>query len=346
MNRLPLVSIIIPVYNLENYIAICLESVIRQTYSNIEIILVDDGSTDNSIVICNKYGNIDSRIKIIHQHNQGQSAARNAGLEVMRGEYVTFIDGDDYVHIEYINLLYQMCSCNNCQISQCSYETVYNGTFFDNKRLKEDTIVYGTKDAFLSRRMRASVWARLYESKLFRDERFAYGKIYEDEDMTYKLVYKAQNVALTENKLYYYYQRSGSTMKNKNLFLSTDFIPIFEKRIRFFKDRDNDLYKIAKEVYGLSLIRFYVKCCSDSNNMNDKDNLIYRFNVLFEETAYEAEISTRTKFIFRTFKLSPRYFAKICCKYMGFIESLHRFKMRLKCKRCTSGKNENSDYIR
>ena len=129
MNKQPLISVIIPVYNLENYIEKCLDSVLSQTYKNLEILVVDDGSTDSSPSICDKYSQSDSRIQVFHIDNGGAAHARNTALEKMTGEFVTFVDGDDYIDSTYIEKLYNNITDKNADISICKWIDVYEDSF-------------------------------------------------------------------------------------------------------------------------------------------------------------------------------------------------------------------------
>ena len=128
-----LISIVIPIYNVEKYIEKCLDSVIKQTYKNIEIILVDDGSPDNCGKICDSYANNDKRIQVIHKENGGLSDARNVGIERANGKYITFVDSDDYIELDYIEYLYTLIKKYNTKISFCKVNVVFNENNTDNK---------------------------------------------------------------------------------------------------------------------------------------------------------------------------------------------------------------------
>ena len=120
-----LISIVVPVYNVSQYLERCIQSVIYQTYENLDIILIDDGSTDNSGLICDKYAKIDKRIRVLHQQNSGLSAARNAGIEIAKGKYITFIDSDDYVDSDYVSFLYDLIKRTGCSLEICSHTVFY-----------------------------------------------------------------------------------------------------------------------------------------------------------------------------------------------------------------------------
>lgn len=217
-----LVTVIVPVFKVEPYIRKCIESITAQTYTNLEIILVDDGSPDSCGSICDAYAETDSRITVIHKRNGGLSDARNAGLECMHGAYVAFVDSDDYVAPEYIERLYAALKENRADVSVCAEAFVGerpDGSTFPMKRLLRDFIgtINMTNEEALSCMLRqdffdASAWAKLYRSDFFNDVRFPVGYAYEDIGTTHRLLLKSQNVTYIGDHLYFYLQRNGSIL--------------------------------------------------------------------------------------------------------------------------------------
>lgn len=217
-----LVTVIVPVFKVEPYIRRCIESITAQTYTNLEIILVDDGSPDSCGSICDAHAETDSRITVIHKRNGGLSDARNAGLECMHGAYVTFVDSDDYVSPEYIERLYAALKENGADVSVCGEAFVGenpDGSTFPMKRPLRDLIgsINMTKEEALSCMLRqdffdASAWAKLYRSDFFSDVRFPVGYAYEDIGTTHRLLLKSQNVTYIGDHLYFYLQRNGSIL--------------------------------------------------------------------------------------------------------------------------------------
>ena len=214
------ISIIVPVYNVEKYLKECIESILSQTYKNIEIILIDDGSTDNSGKICDEYLKKDSRVKVIHKENGGLSDARNTGIEIASGKYIGFVDSDDYIAKDMYDFLYQNIKRENAEISGCNRFLVY-----ENK-----IEIYGKKECYeVMDSQRAiemlctigyigvSAYTKLYEAKLFKDIRYPKGKINEDMYTTYKLFDKANRIVYDATPKYYYRQRSGSITNSKNI---------------------------------------------------------------------------------------------------------------------------------
>lgn len=210
-----LVSVIIPAYNVEQYIKDCIESVINQSYSNLEIILVDDGSTDKTSIICDDAANADPRVKVIHKRNGGLSDARNAAIGIAAGDYLTFIDGDDYIKVDTIEYLVRNLEHFDADISTCSYENVYK----DIASAKADypggkEYCFSTHDALehllYQKRCTNSAWGKLYKRNLFKDIRYPKGFLCEDLATTYLLFAKAKRVVIGTAKKYLYVQRHDS----------------------------------------------------------------------------------------------------------------------------------------
>ena len=188
MKLLELVSIIVPVYNVEQYLKRCIQSILRQTYVHIEIILVDDGSTDHSGKICDAYSKRDHRIRVFHKHNGGQASARNLGIRNSKGDYLAFVDSDDFVHPEYIQYMYNNLKKYKADLSYCGIRKVISQKI--SKERKEEIIVFdnlnGLKDLFYQRHLTNGPGDKLYKRKLFDDLYFPEGHIFEDFAIAYK----------------------------------------------------------------------------------------------------------------------------------------------------------------
>lgn len=212
----PLISIIVPVYKVEHYLSRCVESIINQTYRNFELILVDDGSPDNCGKICDEYAEKYDFIRVIHQKNQGLSAARNNAVPSSRGQYITFIDSDDFVTNDYLEYLLSLLNKYNTQISVGG--RVYQ---YDNKPVsapKEETKsgFCSVEDALITMNygMKFSVyaWGKLYKRELVEANPYPVGKLYEDIATTYRIVGDSTGVAYGNKEIYYWLQRSNSIM--------------------------------------------------------------------------------------------------------------------------------------
>lgn len=205
------VSIIIPVYNVEKYLARCLDSVINQTYLNLEIILVDDGSPDNCGAICDEYALRDDRVRVIHQENGGLSAARNSGIEWCLSnsdsKYLTFIDSDDWVHPQFVDILVNAMESSEAQVSMVGrvYTDEYSDSFKQYDGLAEPQL-YNGEDLFLTREWDFNyAWGKLYRKTDFQTLRYPEGKNFEDVFTTYQILFAAKIIALQDIGLYFYF---------------------------------------------------------------------------------------------------------------------------------------------
>ena len=213
-----LISVIVPIYNVEKYLDRCVDSVINQTYKNLEIILVDDGSPDNCPKMCGDYAKKDSRIKVVHKKNGGLSDARNAGMKVATGEYVSFIDSDDYISLDFYETLLQTIVDNDSDIVECSVVKFYEDNNFDEysddlKVTNYDTL-YALDGLINENPFKQHVWNKLYKSSVALDIPYAVGKLNEDEFWTYQVFGKAKKVTRINKTMYYYFQRGSSIMGN------------------------------------------------------------------------------------------------------------------------------------
>lgn len=225
-----LISVIIPVYNVEKYLSKCLDSVIRQTYKNLEIIVIDDGSTDSSAELCDKYSKTDSRIKVIHQKNGGLSFARNIGLSIAKGDYIGFVDADDWIHPDMYRHLIGIIEKYQADISTVEPIKVTNDVALE-ERYPEIKIVTFTQQEYAkmyfkigTQKILYYVWNRLYKRELFEknhfNKKFSIG---EDVVASYKAWSKAHTIVVSNQPMYYYRQQSGMTSSfNTDFFLLTD----------------------------------------------------------------------------------------------------------------------------
>lgn len=238
---MPEISVVVPVYNVELYLKKCITSIINQTYTDFELILVDDGSTDACPQICDAYAQSDNRIAVIHKKNGGLSDARNAAIDVAKGNYITFIDSDDWVMPNYLEVLHCAMISSGGDIvvgnlhkeyddhSDSSYD-VKAGVFTNEQAVAELCVctpftIYGNVAC-----------GKLYRLSLFQDIRYPFGRLHEDGFTTYKLYYKAGKVVTLSDDLYCYYQRSNSIMGSfsEN---NTDEYCVYKEREQFFEEK-------------------------------------------------------------------------------------------------------------
>lgn len=210
-----LISVIIPIYNVEKYVTKCINSVLRQTYKKLEIILVNDGSTDNCGMICDKYKEkYPSLIKVIHQENRGLSEARNAGLEIANGKYITFIDSDDWVSPDMVNTMYKNIKISGAGISTVGFCKVYEDGRIDTNKVKNRICVMSNIEALecflFNGYLTPCVCGKLWDISLWDEIKCPAGKLFEDQYTTYKLLDKAKKVVFDTTPYYYYLKRNNS----------------------------------------------------------------------------------------------------------------------------------------
>ncbi len=212
----PLISIIVPVYKVEKYLKKCVDSILGQTYENIEILLVDDGSPDQCGMICDAYQSKDGRIRVIHKENGGLSDARNAAIPLVRGEYISFIDSDDWVSQYYVEHLYQAVSACQADLGISWFENVFEGVTPQSKSIEELlqyqclTVEDCLKKMLYQDGVEVCAWGKLYKTELFAELRYPVGKLYEDIPVTYETVKRSKKIAVIGNVDYYYLQRRDS----------------------------------------------------------------------------------------------------------------------------------------
>lgn len=240
-----LISIVVPIYNMEKYLDKCINSIINQTYKNIEIILVDDGSTDKSSKIINKYKKLDKRIKAYYKKNGGLSDARNYGIDKATGEYIGFIDSDDYIEKNMYETLYNNIIKYNADISVVGFNVVYESTDIKNRveyqEVTDKLEIYNRKEAFDllfdANKFGNFAWNKLYKKELFKNIKYPLGKKMEDLGTTYKLVEISNKIVYEPLKLYNYFQRSGSIMNNKDLKFMKDIYLLSYERFIYYDNK-------------------------------------------------------------------------------------------------------------
>ena len=242
-----LISIIVPVYNTERYLNECLDSISAQTYKNWELYLVDDGSTDQCGKICDDYAKKDSRIKVLHLENGRQGRARNRALDRVQGEYICFIDSDDFLPLNALEIMLQCIKKENVRLVQFASEKILEGkkifNFSHREYIKMDAqsalVNYITANQEV---VQHAPWAKLYKTELFDGIRFPESKIYEDSATIYKLIEKCDNVVYSPEIVYYVRERDGSTTRQKIGKRNLDRLSIYEDMQAHFEvDRPNEM---------------------------------------------------------------------------------------------------------
>ena len=239
--RKPLISIIVPVYKVEKYWNRCVDSILAQSYPNIEVILVDDGSPDRCPQICDEYAGKDARVRVIHKRNGGLSDARNAGMDVAEGKYIAFVDGDDYVDAEMYAALYRAIQTSGDKLAVCGFNKITEDGVLRKKtdmhfapRLTEDEYWYQL--FFLYRDLETVAWNKLYHRSLLRGLRFPLGAIHEDEWLVHQYLSRAGHVSVVNQCLYYYVVREGSITTQPISIRSLSILEALERRLAYFAE--------------------------------------------------------------------------------------------------------------
>lgn len=250
MKSQPLVSIIIPIYNVSGFLKECLDSILGQTYSRLEIILVDDGSTDDSGLICDEYQCLDSRIKVIHKSNGGLSDARNAGLEIMTGSYVAFVDSDDWVHPRYVEILLTNLVNTSAEVSVATFRVVDEySSVIPEIDLSSPVEVFTSREAvsttLYQHKLDNSAWGKLYSSRLFDSLRFKKGIGYEDLQLFYRIYERAEKVVWQKVSLYFY-RRHDNSYLNRFTLRRTDVLDVTDELEEYMRNNHPYLLKPAQ----------------------------------------------------------------------------------------------------
>lgn len=238
-----LISVIVPIYNTEKYLVECVESIRKQTYSNIEIILVDDGSTDASIEICDEFAEKDSRVRVFHKKNEGVAVARNFGIQQSNGQYVVIVDSDDIAVDRMIEVLYTQIKENDADIAVGNYY-IYDesdGNFYYYITDDDYCVEVLSSQELIDRQAGAWKWNstafmlttfKLYKKVLFNDVSFTHGRRFDDEASTHRLFLRSKKTVFVNDNVYLYRRRSGSIMRSKfDLSWASDLVEVFSKKI-------------------------------------------------------------------------------------------------------------------
>lgn len=280
-----LISVVVPVYKVERYLSKCIDSILCQTQSDFELILVDDGSPDTCGKICDDYAQKDNRIKVIHQKNAGLSEARNSGIAIARGEYLSFIDSDDYVKKDYLERLYALCMNYNADISACRFYSTRVNDFFP-KDNETDVAVFNDEKmkVFLStKKIGTTAWGKLYKRNLFENIRYPKGKYNEDVFTTYLLVHEANRVVSTSYSGYAYRFNEMGIINEKYSRKKMDMIEAEIARAKFVKKYYPELAGVA--ISGITYACNQVLFSMAKSGVNERRQLrylqkLYRLSVM------------------------------------------------------------------
>ncbi len=260
------ISVVVPVYNVAEYLPECIESIQKQTFDDYEIILVDDGSTDSSGIICDEYAANDARIRIIHQKNAGVSAARNTGLESAVGDYIAFVDSDDIVDTEYLSCMYEGITAQNADMVVVQHKSFKQsiGESKPNTQSKNSLLVSGREACFIRYagydKVYPAVWGKLYNREIFNDLRFPLGRIHEDQYVISVALQKCRKILILDTELYYYRTRENSITNSAFSANQFDNIILMNEVIAYYKlTGDTKLVNAAKKHRRKTLAQYTIQ---------------------------------------------------------------------------------------
>lgn len=252
-----LISIIIPVYKVEKYLEKCIESVLKQTYTNLQIILVDDGSPDNCGKICDEYAKKDSRIEVIHKVNGGLSDARNVGIAKAKGKYIGFVDSDDYIKEDMYEILINLIKEYDADVSICNLYDVIDGKEYirnNENGIQEYSRLEILKEVLLDKNIQSYAWNKLYKKELFDEIKYPIGKKYEDIGTTFYVFEKCNKIVVTSKPEYYYLKRSDSLVNNVTESTVLDYTDIIIQRYLYTQKNIEELRKYNNYYLAKTLI--------------------------------------------------------------------------------------------
>lgn len=308
-----LISVIIPSYNVEKYIGKCIESVINQTYLEIEIIIINDGSTDNTLSVCQEYALKDKRIKIINQDNKGIAEARNIGIAHANGEYICWIDSDDYMDKNIIKILYSLIKDYSVDLAICDY---IKGTDekYEFKYSKDDRVHLLNREKALAKIyennhssfiMNAS-WAKLIKKQLYTDIKYPSQLLFEDIYMSHKLIARCHSIAYVESPLYYYYQRDTSILGKSFNEKKLHYLIALKERISFFNDLNlKNIEELALKHYLHSLIWEFSRAKDILKNKELVNKIVKEYRKYYRFGIFNEKYKHETKLYMLLFYISP-----------------------------------------
>lgn len=291
-----LVSVIVPVYNVEEYLDECIQSIVNQSYKNLEIILVDDGAKDNSGNVCDQWKEKDDRIKVIHQENMGASGARNSALDMIEGEYICFVDSDDTIDEQYIELMYQNMIDNNSDMCIGQYY---------RKDLKSGEKIYEQKSDMINNNMDwryfmkmvyqnnyyATSCIKLFKAFLFDNVRYPIGKKHEDSAVILDIAIHCHNISQIEEALYYYRERPLSIMNEKNSVLYNDDFEWIKKHIeKLMELKEEELAFEAKKLYCHYVIKNHKYI-----GKSQRESIFSQYKLYYKDVVNSKYIAPKTR---------------------------------------------------
>ncbi len=326
---MPMISIIVPVYNVEGYLDRCIKSIVSQTFTELEIILVDDGSPDASGAMCDEWARKDERIRVFHKKNGGLSDARNCGLDMASGEYVAFIDSDDWIDKDMMEVLYNAIQKYDADIAECSWRCIYKDRIEEETENTGEYItgnnIFALRGEIQWKYFKSIACNKLYKKELFRNVRFPVGKLHEDEYTTHLVFYNARRLVYIDCSKYNYDRTREESITAKFCEKNLDVIDALQSRLDFFYEKG--LVEIQQEMenlyFNILLDRLY-KCYVNKIYTERVKRLIQETNDKYFLNM-ELPISPDYKYELSLLKDSYVLFG-MCRKHKGAASLVHKMK--------------------
>ena len=306
-----LISVVIPMYKVEAYLERCIRSVVDQTYTDLEIILVDDGSPDRCGEICDEWAKKDARVRVIHKENGGLSDARNAGMAIATGEYIGFVDSDDWIEPRMYELLYAAMQETGAQIAECTRENFSDTSFptpYTGEQPKKQlfTAEQAIAELLGDGALRQTVWNKLYRAELVKNKLFPVGKINEDEFWTYRVFGDAKTIVRMDAALYHYYQREDSIIHTYDA-RRLACLEAFEQRDPYLKERFPSLVPTATARWMVSCLIHYqaLARCKDVDPDKTFRKTVHRQFCGIDHTVIRSAVSPKQRLWFWLFRTMP-----------------------------------------
>lgn len=309
----PLISVIVPIYKVEEYLDRCVESIVNQTYKNLEIILVDDGSPDNCPQMCDDWAKRDNRIKVLHKENGGLSDARNAGMPFATGEIISFIDSDDWIEFDMFEKMFNRMQADNSDLVSCGVKWVEEDGRLIREVTSEDEILETTtamKELLNDSKLKQHVWNKIYKYDMIKDIPFEKGRYHEDVFWSYQIVGRAKMVSVIKESFYNYVQRSNSIMGESYSVKRLDALDANRLRCEYIKERFPELYDNALYVY-IGSCHYQLQCAVRANQPQEViDNILDRTS--YRKTGHPTRgITLKQKIWYYMFTLFPMTTCKL-----------------------------------
>lgn len=315
METTPLISVIVPIYNISEYLNRCVNSICTQTYSNLEIILVDDGSPDNCPQLCDAWKEKDPRVLVIHKPNGGLSDARNAGMKIAQGEYISFVDGDDWLEKDFFSILTCIMNENGADIAEVGFRHCVEGEKYENISPMHESICLNRDEAManlIENKIPQVVWNKLYKKDIITDIPFEIGKYHEDEFWTYQVIDRVKTYVRSEYVGYNYFQRKGSIMGVGYSLKRLDAIEAKVRRQRYLEDNKSFLAELARKNL-LFACMYHGQCADRELNTQERKKAFSILKVIYHKHKMSSNEFKKMRFSQRIWIKMAQISLKLTC---------------------------------